>query len=255
MSEAISGRVHDVSGMQINVLGKKFANTYLANKTNPLTIGTFGVWQTKASCEIANLCLADTADGEEREIELFPRETREKIGLVFRFIQTLSQEHIGLRQLESSVMSGRNRVKTERFCPLSKDIEFHERIAKHVRIGRESTRIRFGEVAHDPFMVLAPQIEDEEIRDAEILRHSDRFISVDACRTIPIVGDVVFHESCGYLVPGIDEEFRRNGGINATRESDEDFFSCRHNKKEEGVIVSRSFAESNRKFTISRAEN
>lgn len=130
----LARRVDDVAGFFFEAFAKEFPHWNFSDETEPLAVFSFGIGQPRFSCDFPNFGFRDSPYGKIRFLQLSGKESRKKIGLVFRRIDSFQKPRNSFVAIDSGIMSGGNAVEAVRKGFFKKQVELDEIVAENVGI-------------------------------------------------------------------------------------------------------------------------
>jgi hypothetical protein len=140
-------------------------------------------------------------------------ESREKIGLILERVDSFEEVSI----LNASIVPHRNRVKSKRESFFEEEIELHQIVAEHIRVGCMSQSVLSVDIVNNPTFILLSVVKCVE-RETEILGYFSSLFEIHPSWTARILlVEIVDHISTRYLMPLLFQEKCRDRRVNTSR--------------------------------------
>ena len=140
-------------------LCKKLFNRNVAHKTEPLRISTIGIWQSNFFSNRSHFRFCELSKREKWMLKLKLIQPSEKVRLILMVVHsTKEMKHrfsiFFLIFFNSSIVTGRNLVKTLFQSSLQKNIKLDQRITKHIWIRSNPFLIACINIVNNSLLIL-----------------------------------------------------------------------------------------------------
>ena len=221
LANHLAGRGFDVAGLGRQILLEEVAEAALANKTDAGGILLARGGKVVLFGNAAHLRLLQFADREQGAGNLFASDRMQEIALVLVVVQSAQQQGLSIAIGAAAVMTGGDQVGAQSQGVIEKGLELDLAVTEDIRIRRAPGLVFGQKVLEYVIPVLGGKVGGMQ-PDAQPV--SDRLGVGQVVLGGAVFGAVilvpVLHEQAFDLIPLLQQQGRRNRGINTAGHAD-----------------------------------
>jgi hypothetical protein len=223
LAHALAFRRRHRARLLRQVTRQEFAERPLADEADAGGVALGVVRQARFAREPAHIGLEQVAQGKHRARELRLREPVEEIALVLAGVEALQQDEAPIALFDARVVAGGDALGAERQCMVEERLELDLGVAHHVGVGRAPRAVLREEAREHALTVFGGEVHRLDL-DADLFRDRHRIDEILARGAVAVVVVVlpVLHEEADHVVSRALQQQRRDGGIHASGQSDDD---------------------------------
>ena len=216
------GRDHfAVVGRQVFL--QELAERTFADEADAGTVFFGGSRQIEFGGKAADFRFFQTAQRENRALELERLEAVEEIALVFVLIQTFEQVMSAVADFFARIMPCGNGIRALLYGIVQKAFEFDFGVTQHIRIRRASRAVFLEKIGEYVVFVLGGKIDDVDVYADNVGDGNGiERVLLDAAIFVIVVVLPVLHKHTAHLITLLLEQGGGYGGIDTAGESDDD---------------------------------
>jgi hypothetical protein len=231
LADRLSVQRHDRPGFGHDVLGQKFPERSLTDKTDAGAVGPGVIGKAVFTCHGPDFVFLQSTEWKERACKCFALYRMQKIGLILVGIGCLVQAPLVALMCHTRVMTRGDVFGTQTLCVVQEGTELDVPIAGHIGIRRPAGPV-FSQEIREYLLPIFPRKVDVVKRDAEISGNLLCIGEVGSGGAVLVCVVPVGHVQCFDSMSGAQQAKCRYGGINATgKRNDNGPGGCRHGAK------------------------
>ena len=172
----------------------------------------------------------DVTDGKQGFPELFLRQARKKVGLIFVAVRSAQQPNAAVILCKPRIVSGRKCRSARPHGKIQKSAELDLAVAQYVRVRRAARPVFRKKIRKHPVAVFLCKI-DRIVRDADGVRDPPHIFVIRGRSANAVLGFLfpVFHEHAHHIIALLLEQVCRDRAVNAARHADDDMSLMQEN--------------------------